>query len=224
MQFRCMMHDSLALRVLLLIEFTALFGCHKCDSTPLSQPQVVAVSWADGSPCVEAEIQLYSRGEWSGQWSEGFEDVPLSAWLPVDQAGRVQIDDDEAVAFRVRTSLLDEGPILHRDLASTSEGLHHVTLPKPVRLHLKPGHLFPTGWVGQRTPVWADSLGWSMLGEVQWLAEDPPILYWSYESSINIWMDLPAMNEPMPRRGHWQDSLPWNGPWPDAIEWTINNP
>ena len=218
------MPNSLALRALLLLGSIALYSCHKCDSTQLPQSQVVVVSWADGSPCAEAEIQLLGRGEWSGQWSQGFEDVPVSDWLPADESGRVQVDDQEAVAFCVRTSFLDAGPMLRRAMVSSSERLHPVTLPKPIRLHLKPGHSFPTGWIGQSTPVWADSLGWSQLGEVQWLAEDPPILYWSYQSSINIWMDLPTLNDPVPKRGLWRDSLPLNSRWPDAIEWTINNP
>lgn len=216
-------HASFALAI-----FTGLglfFGCGKHRQSEGPQCYELSVAWADGTSCADAAVRWLGQGDWNGQWSEGFEEIPLSPFLPVDARGRQTwcrpADARRLHALEVRLQS-DTTIAVHTHVTTIEQSSIQAVLPKPVLVRLLPGKAFPSGWIGTSTPVWADSAGWLTLGSVNWTSQGSWLRFVTSVPSLDIWMDLPANETSESPRRHWQLELSENGPWPDSLDWAIS--
>ena len=215
-------HASFVLAIALgSIGFT---GCEKHRHPEAPGCYELNVAWADGTTCADVDVRWLGRGEWRGVWSEGYEEIPLSPFLPIDEHG-VQswcrgVDDLPLHAVEMR--LQADSSIAKRVLVADASPVIHAVMPKPIAVRLRPGKLFPASWLGSNTVVWADSLGWASWGVVNWHASGCALRMMADSPELEIWMDLPATTEGEWSLGHWQYDLDSNGPWPDSLDWFIS--
>ena len=200
-------------------------GCEKHQEAPGCYE--LSVAWADGTPCADADVRWLGQGDWNGQWSEGFEEILLSPFQPVDNRSQTtwcsSVDAPPLHAIEVRYRS-DTTLHCHVLITNESQRTFHATLPKPIHVRLLPGKTFPSWWIGRNTEVWADSMGWMQLGSVDWTQGGSSIGVIASTRTLEIWMDLPTDEANGVLRQKRQIDLNQEGPWPDSLDWMISVP
>lgn len=204
-----------------------LWGCQVKPSEATPDVYELNVIWADGTPCADAEVQWLGQGDWTGSWGAGFEEIPLSFWMQTDALGHCQwqpLPESpilHAIRIRLRsdTTITQKWPVSN-PLAATLEA----EMPKPIAVTFLPGRNLPESLT--QVPVWVseDAAGWSLLGEVHWTRDAPPIIFLTDAPRLSCWINMAVGGAPLAeQQWQWhQRDLPQTGGWPDSLVWRIN--
>lgn len=78
-------HASIA--SVILLGTCSLVGCEKHRRAEDPQCYELRVTWADSTLCADADVRWLGQGDGDGLRRDGFEEVPLSPFAPVDRHG-----------------------------------------------------------------------------------------------------------------------------------------